>query len=101
MTERATEVAAVHLSFERNTGNRIQESEFGTENESFAARYFEDLNLRRRFRWPELLNSVFCFLFSESRPFKTCIFRTKNKINQMLDSERGAPYDASSLGNNT
>jgi hypothetical protein len=90
MTEPFTGVAGVHLSLERNPENRIQESEFGTANENLAARYFEDLNMRWRLRWSELLNSVLCFPNSVRSKF--VFFRTKNKINQILDSERAAPY---------
>jgi len=73
-----TEGKEYRSSSELGPEYRIQNTEYRSQNRNgkrkYADRYFEDLTLRRRLKLSELLNSVFCFLFSDSRPFRDCIF---------------------------
>jgi hypothetical protein len=69
----------------QNTGIRI-----GTENENLLPGIRKS-EFAPKAELSELLNSrilfsVFCFLFSDSRPFNLCILPTKNNIDQALDS---------------
>jgi hypothetical protein len=66
----------MHFVFDTKGSDRILEIQNGQKTEyrkqepeseretKFPAWYFEGLNLRQRLKLPELLNSVFCFLYS-------------------------------------